>query len=58
VTVRWLKFCNLRQIQCMVGYRYVSSTEIFLINEMAAMIKDLKNTLRLYRRVSQNAIPF
>jgi integrase/recombinase XerD len=42
VIVHWLKLYNLRQVQYMVGHRYVSSTEGFLVNEMDGMIEDIE----------------
>ncbi len=42
VIVHWLRIHNLRQVQYMAGHRYVSSTEVFLANEMDGMIEDIE----------------
>jgi len=42
VIVHWLKRYNLREVQYMAGHRYVSSTEQFLVNDMAAMIEGIE----------------
>ena len=41
VIVHWLKLYNLRQVQYMVGHRYVSSTEGFMVNDMELMIEEI-----------------
>lgn len=42
VIINWLKQYNLRQVQYMVGHKYVSSTERYRLNHL----DDLKNAIQ------------
>jgi site-specific recombinase XerD len=41
VITHWLKNHNLREVQFMVGHRYVSSTEAYLINDLDDLQEDV-----------------
>lgn len=41
VITHWLKLHNLRQVQYMAGHRYVSSTEVYLVNNTEDLQKDI-----------------
>jgi integrase/recombinase XerD len=42
VIVYWLRNYNLRQVQYMVGHKYVSSTERYLLNDLEGLKKGLE----------------
>lgn len=43
VITNWLKVHNLRKAQHLAGHRYVSSTELYQVNNMDSLIEDVNN---------------
>lgn len=41
VITHWLKNYNLRQVQYMAGHRYVSSTEVYFVNDLDDLQEDI-----------------
>jgi site-specific recombinase XerD len=41
VITKWLKAHNLREVQCLAGHRYISSTESYLQNDMEELIEEI-----------------